>query len=89
MIYSYRTAGTCSREIILDLGEDGVIREVRIIGGCSGNSKGLQALVRGRSANEVRELLRGIRCEDKPTSCPDQLARALDRALAEGEKKEI
>ena len=79
MTYSYRTHGTCSSEIIVDL-EDDVVRSVRIIGGCSGNLQGISSLVRGMKAEEVIAKLKGIRCGTKPTSCPDQIAAALDQA---------
>jgi uncharacterized protein (TIGR03905 family) len=85
MTYTYRTTGTCAREIFLDISEDGVIRDVRFTNGCDGNTQGLRALVRGRKAREVQQLLQGIRCENKPTSCPDQLARALGEVLEKGE----
>lgn len=76
MTYSYKTNGTCSREIILDV-EDGIIRNVEFIGGCNGNLKGIAALTEGKSIDEVIEKLSGIRCGFKSTSCPDQLAKAL------------
>ncbi len=79
MTYSYRTHGTCSSEIIVDL-EDDVVRSVRIIGGCSGNLQGISSLVRGMKAEEVIAKLKGIRCGTKPTSCPDQIAAALEQA---------
>lgn len=87
MTYTYRTIGTCSREIFLDI-EDGIIHDVIFTNGCHGNAQGLRALVRGRKAQEVRQLLQGIRCENKPTSCPDQLSRALSEVLEKGEKTE-
>lgn len=76
MRYSYRTRGTCSSEILLEL-EDGIIQSVRFIGGCSGNTQGIAALVKGMSADEAISRLKGIRCGMKSTSCPDQLALAL------------
>jgi uncharacterized protein (TIGR03905 family) len=79
MTYSYRTHGTCSSEIIVDL-EDDVVRSVRIIGGCSGNLQGISSLVQGMKAEEVIARLKGIRCGTKPTSCPDQIAAALEKA---------
>lgn len=80
--YTYMPKGTCSREMQLDL-EDGVIQDVRVIGGCSGNLQGLSSLLRGMRAEEAIEKLSGIRCGFKPTSCPDQLSIALRRALEE------
>ena len=78
----YRTKGTCSRMISIDI-EDGVITDCVFAGGCAGNTAGVSALVKGMSAEEAIERLKGIRCGFKPTSCPDQLAHALEEALAE------
>lgn len=80
MRYTYRTHGVCSRFIHLEI-EDGVLRDVQIEGGCDGNGKGLVALAVGRDAREVCKLLAGIRCEQRPTSCPDQLSAAIRQAL--------
>ena len=74
--------GVCSRSIEIDL-EDGIIHAVRFQGGCAGNTQGVAALCRGMSAKEAIERLGGIRCGFKPTSCPDQLAKALEKALQE------
>ena len=71
--------GVCSRRMEIDL-EDGVIRDLRVVGGCSGNLQGIACLVRGMRPEEVVSRLRGIRCGGKSTSCPDQLARALEEA---------
>lgn len=79
MEYHYRTKGTCSREIILDLDGD-IVKSVKFIGGCNGNTKGVSALVKGMKADDVISRLKGIRCGFKPTSCPDQLAIALLQA---------
>ena len=76
MKYSYRTSGTCSSQIDLEV-EDGILKEVHFIGGCNGNLKGISALVKGMKVEEVISRLEGIRCGYKPTSCPDQLCRAL------------
>ena len=78
----YRTKGTCSRMITIDV-EDGVIVNCSFLGGCAGNTAGVSALVCGMTAEQAIEKLKGIRCGFKPTSCPDQLARALEEALAE------
>ncbi len=74
--------GVCSRGIDIEL-EDGIIQSVRFQGGCAGNTQGVAALVKGMSAKEAIERLAGIRCGFKPTSCPDQLAKALAEALKE------
>ncbi len=75
---TYKTHGTCSRYIYIGIDQDGVVEEVRFDGGCNGNTKGICSLVKGMRAKEVKERLRGITCQEKPTSCPDQLARALE-----------
>ena len=85
MKFEYRTKGVCSRSIILDI-EDGRVKEVDFIGGCHGNLKGICSLVKGLSCEEVKKRLSGIRCGLKPTSCPDQLTKAIDEALAAGAK---
>lgn len=76
MKYSYQTSGTCCRQIDFEV-EDGKIIDVSFIGGCHGNTQGVAALVRGMKVADVISRLEGIRCKDKPTSCPDQLAKAL------------
>jgi len=80
MQYEYKTKGTCSQRILFDL-EDGIVKNVQYIGGCNGNLKGIGALVEGMNAEEVIERLSGTTCGMKPTSCPDQLARALKEAM--------
>ena len=82
MTYTYKTAGTCSTQIDLEL-EDGVIRSVSFTGGCNGNLQGISRLVTGMRAQEAIERLQGIQCGWKPTSCPDQLSKALTAALKE------
>lgn len=79
MTVRYQTRGTCARQITFDL-EDGIVRNVRFDGGCSGNAKGVSALVEGMTAEEAIRRLEGIRCGFKSTSCPDQLAQALKQA---------
>ena len=83
--YTYTPRGTCSRKIDFTL-ENGIVKEVRFTGGCSGNTQGVAALCIGRPAEEVVKAIKGIRCGMKPTSCPDQLANALEQAI-EAEKK--
>lgn len=77
---SYTCRGTCSRQIDIEL-EEGVIRSVTFTGGCSGNTQGVAALVRGMKAADAVARLEGIDCRGKGTSCPDQLAKALKQAL--------
>ena len=81
MGYKYRTSGTCSREISFEI-IDGIVYNVSFLGGCNGNTQGVAALVEGRNAEEVIKVLEGIKCGFKGTSCPDQLAKALKKALA-------
>ena len=76
MEYSYKTHGTCSREIAFEI-EDGKVKNVQFFGGCNGNLKGIGALVEGMEVAEVIRRVEGIRCGTKVTSCPDQLAQAL------------
>ena len=77
----YKTQGTCSKEIEIEL-KDGVIESVKFTGGCNGNLKGVAALVKGMKPDDVIERCKGIRCGFKATSCPDQLAQALEQMLA-------
>ena len=74
---TYSTKGTCSKQIIFDLDEDNKVHNVNFIGGCSGNLQGITPLVEGKTADEIVSLLSGIRCKQN-TSCPDQLAQALE-----------
>ena len=79
MDYSYKTKGTCSREITFSV-EDGKVKNVQFFGGCNGNLKGIAALVEGCDIDEVISRVEGIHCGMKSTSCPDQLAQALKAA---------
>ena len=74
---TYKTKGTCSTEINFDV-EDNKIHNVVFTGGCNGNLKGIASLVEGQDINEVKNKLKGIKCGFKNTSCPDQLANALE-----------
>ena len=85
MTHSYKTRGTCSRQIDFEL-DNGIVKNVSFFGGCNGNLKGTGALVEGRPAEEVIQLLKGMKCGFKPTSCPDQLAQALEKALDDENK---
>ncbi len=82
MTYQYRTEGTCSRLIEIEL-EDGVIKNVGFTGGCHGNLQGISSLVSGMTPEAVISRLEGIRCGAKATSCPDQLSRALRAIMAD------
>ena len=76
----YNTKGTCSRKVIVDI-EDGVIVDCKFISGCPGNTLGVATLVKGMTVEDAISKLKGIKCGMKTTSCPDQLARALEEAL--------
>lgn len=79
--FDYTTQGTCSRSIHIELNDDNTINNVSFIGGCNGNLKGIGKLIEGMPAKEVAEKLRGVTCGFKNTSCPDQLAQALESML--------
>ncbi|MBQ2196469.1 MAG: TIGR03905 family TSCPD domain-containing protein [Prevotella sp.] len=79
MHINYQTKGTCSRFIDIEVDDNGLIKNVQFIGGCNGNLKGICSLIKGQKAKEVKERLKGIQCGEKATSCPDQLARALEQ----------
>ena len=80
MHYSYNTKGTCSVKIDFDI-IDNKVCNVTFLGGCNGNLKGISALVEGMEPNQVIEKLKNIKCGYKNTSCPDQLATAIETAL--------
>ena len=73
----YKTSGTCSRAVLVDV-EDGVITDCAFVGGCSGNTQGVASLVIGMKAEDAIAKIKGIKCGMKTTSCPDQLALALE-----------
>lgn len=76
----YQTKGVCATSIDIEL-KDGIIDSVKFIGGCSGNTQGVSALVKGMTPEEAISRLKGIRCGFKSTSCPDQLAQALESMI--------
>lgn len=76
MIYEFSPSGVCSQRMLIDV-EDGIVRELKVLGGCGGNLQGISSLVKGMKLEDVIERLSGIRCGMKSTSCPDQLAQAL------------
>ena len=84
MHYEYTTKGTCSRTILFDL-EDGKVHNVQFVGGCNGNLKGICRLVKGMKAEDVIDRMEGTLCGFRNTSCPDQIAKNLKKALAEME----
>ena len=81
MTYRFRPRGVCSQEMRVEVDDQGIIQQLQVYGGCSGNLQGIAALVKGLPAREAVERLKGIRCGFKDTSCPDQLARNLEKAL--------
>lgn len=82
MKFTYRPKGVCSQMMELDL-EDGRIKSLEVMGGCSGNLQGISRLVEGMEIDEAIRRLEGIRCGFKSTSCPDQLAQALKKCREE------
>lgn len=83
MQYDYKTHGTCSQKISFEI-RDGKVYNVSFLGGCNGNLKGIGALVDGMDVKDVISKVSGIQCGMKSTSCPDQLAKALQAALDQG-----
>lgn len=81
MRYEFEPSGTCSRHITFEVDDNGVIGDDSFTGGCHGNLQGVAALVKGRKAEDVIGVLKGIRCGSKMTSCPDQFARALTEVV--------
>lgn len=77
MTYKYRPVGVCSREITIEV-EGDIIQSVMFLGGCSGNTQGVGALISGMKIDEAIKRLKGIDCAGKGTSCPDQLSKALE-----------
>lgn len=86
MTIQYKTKGVCSQQMNVKI-EDGVVQKVEIVGGCHGNSQGVARLVEGMRAEDAIQKFQGIRCGYKATSCPDQLSKALQIALAEEAKR--
>ena len=75
--YTYTPKGVCSMRITFDVDENDIVSNIKFTGGCNGNTQGVAALANGRKKDELISLLEGIRCGFRPTSCPDQLAKAL------------
>jgi len=80
MQHTYKTQGTCAKAIIFDKDENGIITNVQFLGGCPGNLQAISKLVDGMSADKIASLLEGNLCGFKPTSCADQLAKAVKQA---------
>lgn len=88
MVYEYRPEGVCSKLFKIDVDDDGIVRHAEVLGGCHGNLQGICRLIEGRPAEEVAATLSGIRCGMKPTSCPDQISKALTQIASQaGEDK--
>lgn len=83
MTYTYKPVGVCSQKITIELNDDETIKDIQFLGGCNGNLKGISALAKGKTPDEVITSLKGIQCGFKGTSCPDQLARALEKIKEE------
>lgn len=81
MVHNFRPTGVCSRQIQVELDDNNTIKNCRFVGGCAGNTTGISSLVKGMDAQEAIERLRGIDCGGRGTSCPDQLAIALEEAM--------
>lgn len=84
MVYTYKTKGTCSRQITFEL-DGNIVKNVEFTGGCNGNLKGIATLVDGMTVEEVTKKLSGMTCGFKSTSCPDQLAVAINEAYNRAE----
>ena len=82
MEYRYKPQGVCSREIIVDI-ENNVSKDLKVVYGCNGNLKGISNLVKGMNIDDVITKLKGIKCGLKNTSCPDQIAIALEKIKEE------
>ena len=83
MTYTFQPQGVCSRAMMVEVDEQGVIQEMQVLGGCNGNLQGISRLVKGMKAEDAIARMEGTTCGRKPTSCPDQIAQALKGALAE------
>ena len=81
MTYTFHPRGVCAQAMRVEVDDQGMIQNLEVVGGCSGNLQGIAALVRGMPAEEAIQRLKGIRCGFKDTSCPDQLARNLESAM--------
>ena len=81
-MFQYNTSGVCSKTIFFDV-EDNKVKNVTYVGGCNGNLKGICSIVRGMKAEQVIERFEDVKCGFRSTSCPDQIAKNLKKALAE------
>lgn len=83
MTFAFPNQGTCSRMTKIELAPDHTIQSVEVVGGCNGNLKGICSLLKGMKAQDAIGRMRGTTCGNRPTSCPDQIAQALEEALAQ------
>lgn len=82
MQFTYKNKGVCSRETIVDIDENThIINDVKVVGGCDGNLQGVSVLLKGMKAEEAISKMSGIKCGFKASSCPDQVSKALEKAL--------
>lgn len=81
MTFSSQNHGVCSKETHIELDDNGVIRNIEVVGGCNGNLKGLCSLLKGMTAQDAIERMSGLTCGARSTSCPDQVAKALQQAV--------
>lgn len=79
--YTFRPRGVCAMQIKFEIYDNGVVENIRFLGGCNGNTQGVSALANGKTAEELISLLEGIDCGGRGTSCPDQFAKALKEAI--------
>lgn len=83
MTYTYNPTGVCSQKITIEIDDDEMIKDIKFLGGCHGNLQGIAALAKGKEIDEVINALKGIDCRMRGTSCPDQLAKALEQIKEE------
>ena len=81
MTYTFQPRGVCSRAMTVEVDDQGVIRDLQVVGGCNGNLQGISALVKGMKAEDAIARLDGTLCGFRSTSCPDQIAKNLKKAL--------
>ena len=80
--FTFPNQGTCSRMTRIELADDHTIESIEVVGGCNGNLKGIASLLKGMKAEDAIARMEGVTCGPKPTSCPDQIAKNLRKALA-------
>ena len=88
MTFAFPNQGTCSRMTKIELAPDHTIQSVEVVGGCNGNLKGIPSLPKGMKAEDAIPRMEGVTCGPKPTSCPDQIAKNLKKALAAMEQQQ-